>query len=195
MLFICYFFGTFRRHFYQICHWLKFASIIQFVFHVIDAFSHWKSSLFFPHPVRWQMACLEFHHYRSMLFSGWKEMVRLPEKAALWAGGQLILWRLVPLGILFSWSLHVSLLIGSSAYEMKFLPTFYSIIIFEVYPLIRNCRVWAADKHVRIFSRASKLANSSQNVRHSLHVQNMQISTLDVIRCVKPSSHLSIWEE
>ena len=41
----------------------------------------------------------------------------------------------------------------------------------------------------------TKLANSSQNVWHSVCGQNMQISTVDVIRCVKPSSHHSIWGE
>ena len=72
---------------------------------------------------------------------------------------------------------------------MKFSPTFLFNNI-EVYdPLIRNFRVWASDKRVQIFSRTSKLGNLSQNVRHSAHGQNMQISTFDVIRCVKPSSH------
>ena len=72
---------------------------------------------------------------------------------------------------------------------MKFSPTFLFSNI-EVYdPLIRNFRVWASDKRVLIFSRASKLANSTQNVRHSVRGQNMEISTVDVIRCVKPSSH------
>ena len=78
---------------------------------------------------------------------------------------------------------------------MKFSPTllFYNIEVYD--PLIRNFRVWASDKRVRIFSRASKLANSSQNVRHFARGQNMQIATVDVIRCVKPSSHHSIWGE
>ena len=58
---------------------------------------------------------------------------------------------------------------------MKFSPTFLFDNI-EVYdPLIRNFRVWASDKRVRIFFRASKLGNSSQNVRHSARGQNMQI--------------------
>ena len=75
---------------------------------------------------------------------------------------------------------------------MKFSPTFLFKII-EVYdPLIRNFRVWASDKRARIFSRTSKLVNSSQNVRHSARGQNMQISKVDVIRCVKPSNHHSI---
>ena len=75
---------------------------------------------------------------------------------------------------------------------MKFLPTFlfYNIEVYD--PLIRNFRVWAADKRVRILSRASKLANSSQNVQHSARGQNMQIRTFDVIRSVKPTSHHSI---
>ena len=75
---------------------------------------------------------------------------------------------------------------------MKFSPTFlfYNIEVYD--PLIRNFRVWAADKRDRIFSRASKLAISSQNVRHSARGQNMQIRTFDVIRCVKPSSHRGI---
>ena len=47
---------------------------------------------------------------------------------------------------------------------MKFSPTFLFNNI-EVYdPLIRNFRVWASDKRVQIFSRTSKLGNSSQNV-------------------------------
>ena len=75
---------------------------------------------------------------------------------------------------------------------MKFSPTFlfYNTEVYD--PLIRNFGVWVSDKCVRIFSRASKLATSSQNVRHSMRCQNMQISTFDVIRCVKPSSHHSI---
>ena len=65
--------------------------------------------------------------------------------------------------------------------------------IIEVYdPLIRKFRVWAWDKRVRIFLRASKLANSSQNLQHSAPGQNMQISTVDAIRCVKRSSHQNI---
>ena len=45
---------------------------------------------------------------------------------------------------------------------MKFSPTFlfYNTEVYD--PLIRNFRVWASDKRVRIFPRASKLANSSQ---------------------------------
>ena len=75
---------------------------------------------------------------------------------------------------------------------MKFSPTFlfYNIEVYD--PLIRNFRVWTSDKCVRIFSRASKFANSSENARHSERGQNMQISTFDVVRCVKPSSHHSI---
>ena len=75
---------------------------------------------------------------------------------------------------------------------MKFLPTFlfYNIEFYD--PLIRNFRVWASDKRVQFFSRVLKLTNSSQNLRHSARGQNMQISTFDVIRCVKPSSHHSI---
>ena len=75
---------------------------------------------------------------------------------------------------------------------MKFSPTFlfYNIEVYD--PLIRNFRVWASDKRVQIFPRASNLANSSQNVRHSARGQNVQISTFDVIRFVKPSSHHSI---
>ena len=75
---------------------------------------------------------------------------------------------------------------------MKFSPTFlfYNIEVYD--PLIRNFRVWASDNRVRIFSRASKLANASQNVQHFARGQNMQISTVDVIKCVKPSSHHSI---
>ena len=73
--------------------------------------------------------------------------------------------------------------------EMKFLTTFLFYYI-EVYdPLIHNFRVWASVKRIRIFSQASKLANLSQNVPHSMRGQNMQISTVDIIRCVKPSSH------
>ena len=78
---------------------------------------------------------------------------------------------------------------------MKFSPTFlfYNIEVYD--PLIRNLRVWASDKRVRIFSRASKLANSSQNVRHSTRGQNIQIRIVDIIRCVKPTSHHSIYGE
>ena len=67
---------------------------------------------------------------------------------------------------------------------MKFSHTFlfYDSEVYD--PLIRNFRVWASDKRVRIFSQASKLANLSQNVRHSARGQNMHISTFDVIRCV-----------
>ena len=61
---------------------------------------------------------------------------------------------------------------------MKFLPTFLFYNIEVCDPLIRNFQVWALDKRVRIFSRPSKLANSSQNVRHYARGQNMQISTL-----------------
>ena len=75
---------------------------------------------------------------------------------------------------------------------MKFSPAFlfYSIEFYDL--LIRNFRVLASDMRVRIFSRASKLANSSQNVRHSARGQNMQISKFDRIRCVQPSSHHNI---
>ena len=75
---------------------------------------------------------------------------------------------------------------------MKFSPTFlfYNIEVYD--PLIRNFQVWASEKRVRFFSRASKFANSGQNVRHSARGQNMQISTFDVISCVKPSSQHSI---
>ena len=45
------------------------------------------------------------------------------------------------------------------------------------------------------FSLASKLANSSQKLRHSARGQNMQIATVGVIRCVELSSHHGIWEE
>ena len=74
---------------------------------------------------------------------------------------------------------------------MKFSPTFlfYNIEVYD--PLICNFRVWASDKGVRISSGASKLANLSQNVTFRVR-SNMQISTFDVIRCVKPSSHHSI---
>ena len=75
---------------------------------------------------------------------------------------------------------------------MKFSPTFLFYNIEDYDPLIRNFRVWASDKRVPIFPRASKLANSSQNVRHSERGENMQISAFDVIRCVKPSSNHSI---
>ena len=48
---------------------------------------------------------------------------------------------------------------------MKFSPTFlfYNIEVYD--PLIRNFRVWAADKRVRIFSRASKLADIPRAVK------------------------------
>ena len=50
-----------------------------------------------------------------------------------------------------------------SAYEMKFSPTFLfqNIELSLNDPLIRNFRVWASDKRVRISFQASKLANSS----------------------------------
>ena len=67
---------------------------------------------------------------------------------------------------------------------MKFLPTFLFYNIEAYDPLIRNFWVWASDKRVRIFSQASKLANLSQNGRHSARGQSMQIITFDVIRCV-----------
>ena len=74
--------------------------------------------------------------------------------------------------------------------------------------LIRNFRVRALDLHVKIFSLASKLAtlycknitdkkkvaNLSQNVRHSARGQNMQISTVDVIRCVNLQAMIEEWE-
>ena len=72
---------------------------------------------------------------------------------------------------------------------MKFSPTFLFYDIEVYYLLIRNIWVWASDKRVRIFSRASKLANSSQNVRHSACRQHMQISEFDVIRCVKAQAN------
>ena len=75
---------------------------------------------------------------------------------------------------------------------MKFSPTFlfYNIEVYD--PLIRNFRVWTSDKGARIFSLASKLANSSQKLRHSARGQNMQIATVGVIRCVELSSHHGI---
>ena len=73
---------------------------------------------------------------------------------------------------------------------------YFFILNYLVYdPLIQNFRVWASEKRVRIFSAASKLANSRQKVRHSTGGQNMQISTFDVIRCVKLLSHCGIREE
>ena len=46
------------------------------------------------------------------------------------------------------------------------------------HPLIRNFRVWASDKRVRISYPASKLVNSNENVRHAARGQNLQISTV-----------------
>ena len=46
--------------------------------------------------------------------------------------------------------------------------------------LIPTFWVWAWDKCTQIFSWASKLTNSSQNVRHSVRGQKMQISMVDV---------------
>ena len=46
---------------------------------------------------------------------------------------------------------------------MKFSPTFLFENIKVYHPLIRNFRVWASDKRVRISSPASKLVNLSQN--------------------------------
>ena len=68
---------------------------------------------------------------------------------------------------------------------MKFSPTFLFYNVEGYDPLIRNFRVWASEKRVRFFSRASKLANSGQNVRHSARGQNMQISIFDVIKVCK----------
>ena len=75
---------------------------------------------------------------------------------------------------------------------MKFSPTFLVQNIKVYHPLIRNFQVWASDKRVGISSPASKLVNSSENVRHSVRGQNMQISTVDVMRCVTPPSHHGI---
>ena len=47
----------------------------------------------------------------------------------------------------------------------------------------------------KFFLELQSWPNSSQNVRHSARSQNMQISTVDIIRCVKLSSHHSIWGE
>ena len=58
--------------------------------------------------------------------------------------------------------------------------------------LCSNFRVWASDKRVRIFSLAPKLAKS---MGHSARGQNVQISTVDLTRCVKPSCHHGIAEE
>ena len=93
---------------------------------------------------------------------------------------QYVLSHLLPASVYF---------VSSSAYKMKFWPPFLFQKIEVYVALIHNFRVWASDQRARIFSRASKLANSCQNVRHSA---KMQIGTVDVIRCVKPSSHHSI---
>ncbi len=82
--------------FINFCQLLKFVCMIQFNLRITDAFSYWKLShnlFFFPHSVRWQIACYEFDHYRD-IFSDWKEMVKPPEEAACWAGSRLILRRL-----------------------------------------------------------------------------------------------------
>ena len=72
--------------------------------------------------------------------------------------------------------------------KWNFSPLFYSrklrsllhwFIIFEF-------KLWSGAQNN--FSIPPKLVNSSQNVRHSARGQNMQISTVDVIRCVKPST-------
>ena len=72
---------------------------------------------------------------------------------------------------------------------MKFLPTFLFQNI-EVYdPLIRNFRAWASDKRAIIFFLLRSWQIRVYNVRHSANGENMQISTVDVKKCVKPSSH------
>ena len=72
--------------------------------------------------------------------------------------------------------------------KWNFSPLFYSrklrsmlhwFIIFEF-------KLWSGTQNN--FSIPPKLANSSQNVWHCARCQNMQISTVDVIRCVKPST-------
>ena len=69
-------------------------------------------------------------------------------------------------------------------YSRKLRSMLYWFIIFEF-------KLWSGMQNN--FSIPPKLANSSQKVRHSARGQNMQISMVDVIRCVKPSSHYSIW--
>ena len=66
-------------------------------------------------------------------------------------------------------------------------PTLLSFLTWfgHDFPAGQFVSVRASDKRVRIFSRASKLANSSQNVRHSARGQNIQIGTFDVIRVCK----------
>ena len=73
---------------------------------------------------------------------------------------------------------------------MKFSPSFlfYNIEVYD--PLIRNFRVWASEKRVRIISRASKLANSSQNVRHSARGdrKSTRLNSSHTARARMPSS-------
>ena len=59
-------------------------------------------------------------------------------------------------------------------YSRKLRSMLHWFIIFEF-------KLWSGAQNN--FSIPPKLANSSQNVRHSARGQNMQISTVDVIRC------------
>ena len=79
---------------------------------------------------------------------------------------------------------------------MKFSTPFIFHNIEVSVPLIHIFLILASGKRAIIFFLTSKLANSSKkNVRHSALGQNMQISTFDVIRCVKPSSQNGHREE
>ena len=77
-------------------------------------------------------------------------------------------------------------ILGPLFYSRKLRSMLHWFIIFEF-------KLWSGAQSN--FSIPPKLANSSQNVRHSARGQNTQISMIDVIRCVKPSTHYSIWGE
>ena len=70
---------------------------------------------------------------------------------------------------------------------------FYSIILKSMILWFVIFEFGLQTSAYKFFLELQKLANSSQNVQHSVRGQNMQISTVDVIRCVKPSTHYSIW--
>ena len=73
------------RCFYQFCRLLKFVHIIQFLFHIIDAFSHRKSS----HNLCYFFRTLSDGKWHAMtfiiiiIFSEWNETVKLPGGSSL----------------------------------------------------------------------------------------------------------------
>lgn len=96
MLFISLLFSTFERSFYKFCHLMKSVCIIQFVFHIIEAYSLWKllhNLLCVSAPCQMADNMPRVYHYHNR-FSNWKETVNPPEETAYWASGWLILRRL-----------------------------------------------------------------------------------------------------